>query len=402
MTNERLKEFSDSVSDELFNNIVPFWINKTPDHESGGFFGRIRNDLSIEKAAPKSLILITRILWTFSRLYIFDQKEIYLGIARHAYRFLTEKFIDREYGGAYWMVDHHGKALDDKKKMYGQAFTLYALAQYYLTTKDPAVREEAIRIFRLIEDHNYDPKHRGYFETSNRNWTIAEEMRLSELDMNEMKSMNTHLHLMEAYATFYRAWPEELVRKKLRELIEDIRDFIIDPETKHFRLFFDEAWGPKSSAISYGHDIEGSWLLCEAAEVLDDQKLLGDVRKLSLDMVNAVMNEGLSKKYSIFAERSNEGRICRESHWWQQAEAVVGFTNAYQLSKGGVYLDRAMKCWTFIKEHFVDRENGEWYYETDADGNPDKCRYKVSEWKGPYHNGRACIEVLERLRKIDR
>jgi len=401
MEGEILHEFNQSVHDELFKNIVPFWIERTPDHEFGGFYGRISNALIVEKQAPKSLILTTRILWTFARLYEFRPDNIYLNLAEHAYRFLMDKFIDREYGGAYWMVDYKGNILTDKKKMYGQAFTIYALAKYYLVTKDPVVLEEAKKIFQLIETHNYDPKHRGYFETSNRDWTMAEEMRLSEIDMNEMKSMNTHLHLMEAYAAFYRVWPDEMLKQKLYELIACFRDFIIAPETMHFKLFFDEAWHSKSSAVSFGHDIEGSWLLCETAEVLKDHILMDEIKTISLDLVNATMKDGFSKCYSIFSERNSDGIICRESHWWQQAEAVVAFINGYQLSKNKLYLEWAVKCWEYIKKHFVDQEYGEWFYETDEHGHPDQRRYKVSEWKGPYHNGRACMEVIDRLKMLN-
>jgi len=400
MDREILDAFNRSVHDELFNNIVPFWLQKTSDHEFGGFYGRITNELIVEKQAPKSLILTTRILWTFARVYAFSPKDNYLNIAHHAYRFLIDKFLDREYGGAYWMVDYRGNVLNDKKKMYGQAFTLYALAQYYLATGEQAVLDKATQIFRLIESHNYDPAHRGYFETSNRDWTIAEELRLSELDMNEMKSMNTHLHLMEAYTTLYRAWPDEMLKQRLYELMHDFRDFIIDPETMHFKLFFDAEWHSKSSAVSYGHDIEGSWLLSEAAEILDDQKLTDEISAISLKMLDKAMQEGFSQSYSIFTEKTDNGQLQRKTDWWQQAEAVVGFMNGYQLSRDQIYLDWAIKCWEFITEYFVDREHGEWFYETDENGNPCRQRYKVSEWKGPYHNGRACIEILDRLKMI--
>ncbi len=400
MDHEILDNFNRSVYDELFNNIVPFWLEKTRDQEFGGFYGRITNDLIVEKQAPKSLILTTRILWTFARLYAFSPKDSYLNIAQHAYRFLIDKFLDREYGGAYWMVDYRGSVLNDKKKIYGQAFTLYALAQYYLVTGDQVVLDEAMQIFRLIESHNYDPEHRGYIETSNRDWSIAEEMRLSEIDMNEMKSMNTHLHLMEAYTTFYRAWQDELLRQKLYELIHDFRDFIIEPDTMHFRLFFDVVWHSKSQAVSYGHDIEGSWLLWEAAAVLNDHHFSEEIKTIALAMLNSTMKEGFGKYYAIFAERNSNGRLQRETHWWQQAEAVVGFLNGFQLSGDQVYLDWAIKCWEFITKYFVDRQHGEWFYETDEHGNPDRQRYKVSEWKGPYHNGRACMEVLDRLKLI--
>lgn len=398
MDDDLLRQFNQSVWNELFNNIVPFWTEKTVDHECGGFYGRISNDLKVERKAPKSIILTARILWTFASLYEYKPQDSFQTMADHAYRFIHDKFLDREYGGTYWMVDYKGEVLTDKKKIYGQAFSIYSLAQYYAVTKNESALKEAQKIFRLIEKYNHDKVNYGYLETSNRDWTIAEEMRLSEIDMNEMKSMNTHLHLMEAYAMLYRVWPDKRLREKLYELIVVFRQFIIDPQTMHFKLFFDEKWYSKSQAISFGHDIEGSWLLCEAAEALNDSRLLAEIKEIALAMCNVSMEEGFSKHYSIYTEQNGSGKIYRESHWWQQAEAVVGFVNAYQLSKNEVYLKWALNCWKFITEHFVDKKNGEWFYEIDSHRRPDRSRYKVSEWKGPYHNGRACLEILKRLK----
>jgi len=395
-----IREFKRLVGIQLFENIIPFWLSKTIDHEYGGFYGRISNNLNVEKEAKKGLILHARILWTFSRLYRIRSEQQFIDLASYAYKYLCDHFFDEEFGGYFWMLDYRGKVIDDKKKIYGQAFMVYALAEYYAATQDNLILDQAVDVFKRIEQHNYDQRNHGYFETSNRNWVIAEEMRLSEVDMNEMKSMNTHLHLMEAYANLFHVWPDDCLRKKLTELIDDFETHILDRQTLHFKLFFDEEWHSKSHSISFGHDIEGSWLLCEAAEILDEEKKIRDIREIAVKMARITAKEGLSDHFTIYSEKNGNGKVYRESHWWQQAEAVVGFISAFEISGDDYFLILAMRCWQAIEEYFVDRKHQEWFYRIDARGRPDLRRYKVSEWKGPYHNGRACMEILNRLEKI--
>lgn len=397
---EVLHPFRQRVADELFNNIIPFWIEKTPDYDYGGIYGRINNQLVIEREAPKSLILTSRVLWTFARIYQLRQEASYLNLARHAYRFLVDKFLDREYGGAYWMVDYKGDVLDDKKKIYGQAFTIYALAQFFLASGEPSVLDDARHLFYLVEKHNYDHEHGGYFEVANRDWSKADEMRLSDVDMNEVKSMNTHLHMMEAYCTLYHAWPDQLLAERLEGLVSDFRTYIINPDTLHFNLFFDEIWHPRSQAVSYGHDIEGSWLLCEAADALGKPGLISEISRIAMQLLDTAIDEAFNPQGAIFAEKSHDGILHRHTDWWQQAEAVVGFLNGYQISGDRKYLGWAIKCWEFISGFFIDHTHGEWYYMVDEQGNPVQSKSKVSEWKGPYHNGRACIELITRLEKL--
>lgn len=396
---QKIDALCSRVENELFNNIVPFWIKYAPDDENGGFYGRVSNDLIVQKKAFKSLILNARILLTFSILYQFRRDPRFLQMADRAYQYLMRYFYDKKYGGMYWLVNFKGEVIDNKKKIYGQAFTIYAMSEYYRASGSDEALQNACDLFELIEKYNYDKNNRGYFETSNRDWTIAGDMRLSELDMNEMKSMNTHLHLLEAYTALQRVCRESALIEKLRELLRDFIDFIIDPETMHFKLFFDEHWRPKSKSVSFGHDIEGSWLLCEAVELINDKQLDSQVKEIALKMVKATIKDGFGDRKAIYAEKDGDGNLFCEVHWWQQAEAVVGFINAYQLSANPRYLQWAVDAWDYIEAQFVDRANGEWFYEINKHGKPQAMRCKISEWKGPYHNGRACLEVLKRLRK---
>lgn len=385
------------VEAELRSNILPFWLKYTIDEEFGGFRGQISNDLTIDPHAAKGLILNARILWTFSKAFSVYHDLVYLTTARRAYDYLTRYFWDAEFGGVYWMLDYLGKPLDTKKRIYGQAFTVYALAEYFHASGAPEAMEKAMRMVRSIESASHDGAHGGYFETYERDWTLAQDQRLSDVDMDEKKSMNTHLHLMEAYATLLRFHEDKTVRLRLRELIEIFLDRIIDPATHHFILFFDEVWTPRSNKISFGHDIEGSWLLCEAAEIIGDAGLLKRVREVAVKMAQAVDAEGLDHDGGLFNERESDGHFDTDKHWWPQAEAVVGFLNAYEISGKHRFEFAAERSWRFIERFTIDREHGEWFWLVSREGVSAADRDKVGPWKCPYHNSRACFEVMERL-----
>lgn len=400
MGNSNNVKWAEKVHEVLYENIIPFWLNRTVDNKHGGFYGKITNDHHAETEAPKSLILNTRILWTFSFLYNYKHDLDLLIMAERAYNYFISHFIDPQNGGTYWLLDYKGNVIIDKKKVYGQAFSIYALSEYYKVTGEEDVLQRAIEIFYLIEKYHYDPENKGYFETCDSDWGITDEMRLSATDMNEKKSMNAHLHIMEAYSSLYKIWKDEKLENRLKELIELFLLKIINKETNHFKLFFDEKWNEKTRAISFGHDIEGSWLLIEAAENFQDFSLIGKVKESAIKLVDATMHEGFNKNFGICSKVNEDGSIQSHTDWWQQAEAVVGLLNAYLIEKNEKYLHFAQKAWEFIENKFVDNEYGEWFYEISTDGKYNSSKYKVCEWKGPYHNGRACIEILKRLKTI--
>jgi len=394
---ERLRE---RVERELLGDILPFWLTYAVDYEFGGFRGQIANDLTIDPLAHKGLILNARILWTFAKAYQVYRDEVYLRTARRAYEYLRRYFWDAELGGVYWMVDHLGNPVETKKRIYGQAFTVYALAEYVAACAEKEPLEKAIALHRMIEDASHDAQNGGYFETYERNWKLAREQRLSEVDMDEKKSMNTHLHLLEAYANLLRLWNEDELRKRLRELLRIFLDHIIDPETHHFRMFFDEVWRDRSDRFSFGHDIEGSWLICEAAEVLGDTAILEEARKAAVRMAQVLYEQAVDSDGGLFYEGSGKELIDTDKHWWPQAEAVVGFLNAYELSGRDYFLKASQNSWQFIEKFIVDHQHGEWYWKVSRDGTPSNDKYKVDPWKCPYHNSRTCFEVMERLDKL--
>jgi mannobiose 2-epimerase len=392
------------IEKELLGNILPFWMRHTVDRENGGFYGTVDCDLHVEKESPRAAVINARILWTYSaacRLYGAKYREI----ADWAYDYIVTKFWDAENGGIYWMLDYQGNPLSDRKQIYAQAFAAYGMAEYFRATGRPESLECAVRLFHLIEEHSYDPIAKGYLEACGRDWTALEDMRLSEKDLNSPKSMNTHLHVMEAYTNLLRVWKGPQLQFKHKELLEVTMDRIVDNSTGHFKLFFNKQWNSLSDHVSFGHDIEGSWLILEAAEVLGDAALIERARKLAVTMAQAVYSEGLDRDGSLFYERNAAGVMTDPNkHWWAQAEGVVGFYNAYQVSGERRFLDEAYRVWEYIEDKIVDQVHGEWHAKLKPGGTPytaeedgDACL--VGPWKCPYHNSRVCYEMIERLRQ---
>ncbi len=395
-----IDDFAARVRKELDENILAFWLKHSLDTEHGGFIGRMSNDNTIQKDAPKGLILNTRILWTFSAAYRFEKRPEYLKTAERAYNYLTEHFLDDEHGGAFWVLDYEGRPTDTSKELYGQSFVIYSLCEYFQATGSKAALRNAAELFGLIEKHCHDGENGGYYETFARDWSRAEKARLATGDVVEQKTMNTHLHLLEAYTGLYRVWKAPKVKRRLRELIEVFRDRIIDPQNHHFKLFFDAGWRSTKDVVSYGHDIEGSWLLSEAAEILGDEELTREIRPLAVKMAKAVYDHGFDNDGGLFYE-GEQGKVTNPSkQWWPQAETVVGFLNAYQISRQEHFLEAARRCWKFIENHLVDRKNGEWLWTAPMTAPPEPAAMKISEWKAPYHNARACLETLKRLKEL--
>ena len=379
--------------EELITNILPFWTEKMQDKKYGGFYGRMDGHNRLDRRANKGAILHARILWTFSAAYRLLKVPGYLTVARQTFDYIRNHFIDTQNGGAYWELDYTGIPVNTKKQTYVQGFMLYAFSEFFRATEDPEALDQAKKFFYLLEEKCKDRILGGYLEAFTCDWKPIEDMRLSEKDANEKKTMNTHLHVLEPYTNLCKIWNNEQLRKAHKELVVIFLEKIINKENYHLNLFFDEYWNGKSDIISYGHDIEASWLLYEAAAIAGDSGLYDSVKSVSLKISEAA-GEGLLKDGSLSYEKENN-RIDTERHWWVQAEGVVGFMYAYRNSGNVCNKEKAKRLWDYIRNQLIDRESGEWFWSRTGDGSINRSEDKAGFWKCPYHNSRMCMEMIE-------
>lgn len=380
-------------------NILRYWAENTVDETHGGFYGQINNLNEVNETAVKGVVLNARILWTFSAAVCCLKNKKYVTIAGRAFNYLQQHFTDQLNGGVYWSLSYTGQPLDTKKQVYAQAFAIYAYAEYFLATGTEAAKIAAIGLFKLLEKHAFDNEFGGYVEALTVNWQPIADLRLSDKDANEPKSMNTHLHVLEAYTNLYRIWPDNGLYKKIKGLLAIFKDFIIDKNTGHMHLFFAMDWQVKSSILSFGHDIEAAWLLQDAAEVIQDPYWLLATKGLTLQMAEASAR-GLDSDGGLWYEHDLVNHhFIYEKHWWPQAEALVGFYNAWQVSGKQHWLEKTLSVWQFTQQYIIDYANGEWFWGVKKDHSIMQGEDKAGFWKCPYHNGRALMEIIRRAGK---
>ena len=350
-------------------------------------------------AAPKQTACRSycRLLWTYSALGRTSDKLLYDELADRAYDYLQRFFFDDEHGGIYWLLDAEGAPLDTKKRSYAQAFYLYALSEYYLFKKDEWVADDCRQQFDLIETKLLDPDHGGYLEVFSADWRFVEDGRLSPKEPIAAKSMNTHLHVLEAYSAFARIDGSEEVKAALQTTLEVFLQHIVDDKSGHLLNTFERNWSVIGRPISYGHDIEASWLLQEAAEILGDKNLLEKTSSLAIRLVDQTMEKGVDEDGGLFNERHEDGQIDTDKHWWPQLEAAVGLVNAWQISGEEDYLRKALWVWDFLDSSIIDQVSGACFFRVSKDGTPYLEENKIGPWKGPYHSVRACLEMGSRL-----
>jgi mannobiose 2-epimerase len=383
---------------QLFEDILPFWCGPAVDHDQGGWMGWLANDLTPDRSRPKGLVVHSRILWAFSAVHLFRPDPLYRQMAGRAFDYIMNRFWDPQHGGAFWQLDDRGNVIDDSKKIYGQVFCIYALTEFHRAFNSAPALTRAQELFGLIEQQAHDGDWGGYVEVCRRDWSaVRPEAQRRKEALNEAKSMNNHLHVLEAFTNLYRVKPSPEVAQRLRELIQLFFQHILDARTGHLHHFFNEQWRLRSDTYTFGHDIEASWLLCEAADVLGDPALLAETRKVALHIAAVARDEGLAADGGLYYEGKSGQVIDHGRECWTQAEALVGFLNAFQLSGDANYVQIARRVWLFIEQKLVDRVHGEWFWRINPDGQPDPKLPKVSEWKGPYHATRACLESLRRL-----
>jgi len=395
--NPIFQKLSDEMSLEL-ENILEFWSTKTIDNKSGGFVGQINQCGTINFEASKGVVLNARVLWTFSAAYRMIGSEKLEKMAQRTFNYLIQNAWDTENGGLFWELDFEGNPINTRKQAYAQGFGIYALSEYYLATGNTESLEYAKKLFYILENHFYDTEKGGYIEALDKDWKPMADMRLSEKDANFPKSMNTHLHILEPYTNLYRAWKSEELKQKIVHLLDVFKSKIINPATGHFTLFFEMDWTRRSNIVSYGHDIEGAWLLHEAAHEIGDVEWIATIQKSALRLVEVTLKEGTDSDGSLFNEREGE-HLDTDKHWWPQAEALVGLMDAWEITEKKSYITEIVRIWDFIKENMMDYENGEWFGRVDRNKEAISTEDKVGFWKCPYHNTRSMIEMITRIKK---
>ncbi len=394
---------------ELEGNILPWWRDRMTDYEHGGFYGRIDGHEQVHADAEKGAILNARTLWAFACAYRVTRNAIWLDTATRAKDYVLAHFIDPEQGGVFWSLNADGTPLDTKKQTYAIGFTIYGLSEYARATGDVEALEAALRLFRDVETHAYDAENNGYIEALTRDWQPIGDMRLSDKDENASRTMNTHLHIIEPYTNLLRCLDERItkgedtyivergqVKAATERLLGIFTGIILNPDTYHLDLFFNDQWQGRRNIESYGHDIEAAWLLHETALVLGDEDALAQVEPLVKRIAQA-SNDGLQADGSMVYERFKDtGHTDMQRQWWVMCETVIGNVDLYQHFGDGEALGRALRCWDYVKENLIDRDHGEWIWAVRPDGMPDHEGDKAGFWKCPYHNSRMCLELIER------
>lgn len=381
------KQLRDEVVKDLTENILPFWAKYSPD-PSGGFYGTLHFNATPKPNAEKGGILNARLVWTFSAAYRMLKTENYKTLADRAQRYFIDHFIDKKYGGTFLTVKADGSPLNTQKMTYQNAFAIYGLSEHYRATENKESLSSAINIYKKMVKHAYDPVNGGFIEIFTRDWQM--------INQDSPKTMNTNLHVLEALTNLYRVWKDPGLKAHLRRQIDIMSNKVLDQNTWHERLFLTMDWQNQSDIDSYGHDIEFSWLLVEAAEVLGDETILEEAKHIAVNIAAVQLTQGIDRNGAMIYEKSGT-HVNEDLEWWPQTESVVGFFNAWQISGEKKYLDAAIRTWEWIKANMIDHEYGEWYSKVNPDGTPDKKRVKADQWRCPYHNGRMGFEIMTRI-----
>ena len=398
--NPKLQQLYDRAMKELTENLLPWWMTYDVDNENGGFYGVVANDNKPVPHAPKFITLNARLIWTFSSAYRILGDEKYKEMADRAFEYFKTYFWDKKYGGAYKEVDEYGNPTNKTKYIYGNAFAIYGFAEYYRATGNEEALQMAQKIVEQLEAYVYDKEYKGYYEATLEDWTHAPWIRGVNRMPTDEKTMNNHLHLIEAYTCLLRSDKSPFMQSKVREHLYVMLNKIVDHDIHHYFVFQKRDWTPTTREVSYGHDIEGSWLMMETAEVLGEPEAIRATRDVCVQMARACLEEGFDEKGLMMTEYDIvENRWSKRYSWWEQNETVVGFLNAWEMTGEEKFLDASIKCFDAIDKYFIDHEKGGWFASLDMDGNPVSPN-KTAGPICPYHNGRMCMEIIERYRKI--
>lgn len=386
-----MTEMVAQIREELTERIVPFWKNLRDD-QNGGYIGQVEFDLTQKPEAERGCILNSRILWFFSEAYRALQDPSLLEEAGHAYEMLL-RMMDKEHGGVYWSMNADGTVFDSTKHTYNQGFAIYALSAYARASGKKEPLKLAEELFQLVESRCFDGE--GYLEAFTADWKPESNEKLSENGVEAGRTMNTLLHILEGYTGLYEAGGSEKVRERLVWIMNTWADKIYNPEKRRQEVFFDLSYHTLIDLHSFGHDIETSWLADHTLDVLGDETLTARLRPMLLAMAEHTL-QAAYRSGNGFSNESENGVVDTTRVWWVQAEALLGFLNAWEHTGEKRYLEAVRSQWRYIREKVVDpRPGSEWFWSVREDGTPIE-KPIVEPWKCPYHNGRMCLEVLRR------
>jgi len=393
------KKLLDWAKQDLESNLMKWWTTHTPDDKNGGFHGIVGYDNTPDTSAPRFIVLTARLLWTYSALYEISKDDRHKALATRAYDYLVKHHHDKEHGGFYAYVSPTGTVTNDRKFTYGNAFAVYGLSEYARVFNSDAAKKLAAETVNIMDTHIWDVEHKGYYETATRDWQYLPNVILIQEDPKNEKTMNTHLHVLEAYANLLRIHDTKPLRSKVRQLLYIMLNKVVNHENWHFNYFQTRDWTPTTPNLSLGHDIEGSWLLYEAAEILNEPEALADTRKVCVNMARAVYDDGIAESGGIYTTYYYKKRqYSQDLSWWEQCEGVIGFLNAYTLTREEKFLTASIAALEFIDKYFIDKKYGGWYAYISQDGQPRPNWHKASPFMCPYHNARMSIELIKRLR----
>ncbi len=383
----RIQELARRMARQLHGNILPFWL-RLEDRAHGGHYGLMDAAGRLDRAAPKAAVFVSRLLWTLATAGAATGDERCLAQAGRTKAFLLRHLVDPAQGGVFWSVTHDGQPLETDKHAYAQAFAIYGLSAYAAATGDAAALAAAQAVFADVERHARQPGGE-YREAFDADWRPVPNRRLAPQGDIDTLTANTHLHLIEAYTGLARAWPAPAPRAALRGLVEFFVARFLADDGSHSHPLLDGDLRPLAKRISYSHDIELSWLIEAAGDVLGDGSLARRLRAASARLAAFAAAHGQDADGGWSTDSALRGRGTR--HWWVQAEAMLGMLNAVRRGGPAQMLDRAEATWAFVERVVVDQVGGDWFGGVDRMGQPDPTLVKVGPWKDCYHQARACL-----------
>ncbi len=398
--NAKFQKLYELALHDLTENILPWWMTYGVDEVHGGFYGEVDNNNVPNPNAPKHITLSARLIWTFSSAYRILGNPEYKAMADRAYDYFVKHFWDADHNMCYTLLSAEGEPIDKTRHVYGNAFAIYGFSEYYRATGCEEALDYARKLEAAMEKNAYDPEFKGYYEALTEKCVYSPWLRGVNRLPTDVKTMNTHLHVIEAYTCFLRSVDEPKVRNVVRQQLYVMLNKIVDHDTHHYNVYLDRAWNPTSTEISYGHDIEGSWLMWETAEVLDEPEAKRYTRDICVNIARACLEQGFTDFGAMKTEYDPvTGHESKSFSWWEQNEAVVGFLNAWELSGEEAFLDASLRCMEFNQTYFVDHDKGGWFAHIDPATLKVTSPIKLNGWTCPYHNSRMCMEVIERYRK---